>query len=110
MKILDLVWEYRYIILWTLVVVLYALTEWNNFKSRVNALMLTAKQMAKDEILKNGDQQAEWVVKKAYQLLPKRWTTFISEDLMRKIVKWLYSKAMDYLDDGQLNGSIKAGV
>lgn len=68
--------------------------------------MLQAKRLAKDAVLKSGDEQVEWVIKKAYQFLPKSITVFISEDMMRKIVKYLYDKAKDYIDDGQFNNSI----
>lgn len=46
-------------------------------------------------------------MKKAYQFLPRSITIFISEEVMRKIVHYLYVKAKDKLDDGQLNGSIE---
>jgi len=104
--ILNFAWEYRFIIVLILAVFLYALFEWQKFKSIAYALMLQAKRMAKDAVLKSGQQQEEWVVRKAYQFLPKSWTLFISEQMMRKIVHWLYEKAKDYLDDGVLNRSI----
>lgn len=104
-NILSVIWEYRYIIMWVVIAVLYMLTEWNGFKAKVTALMLDAKKLAKDGILKNGEQQVEWIILHAYQKLPKRYQ-LIKEDTMKKIVKWLYDKAMDYIDDGQLNNSI----
>ncbi|MCX7903289.1 MAG: hypothetical protein N2486_02150 [Caloramator sp.] len=105
--ILNFAWEYRFIIVIVIAVLFYALLEWQKFKAIVYALMLQAKRMAKDAILKSGQQQEEWVVKKTYQFLPKAWTIFISEETMGKIVHWLYEKAKDYLDDGVLNGSIE---
>ena len=107
MKILNILWEYRYIILWAVIVVLYALTEWNGFKAKVTALMLDAKKLAKDGVLKDGEQQVEWIILQAYQKLPKRYQ-LLNQDTMKKIIKWLYSKAMDYIDDGQLNNSTTA--
>lgn len=102
----ELIWEYRFIIVVVVAVLLFALLEWEKFKGTAYALMLQAKRMAKDAVLKSGAQQEEWVVKKAYQFLPKTWTVFLSEDKMRKIVHYLYVKAKDKLDDGQLNNSI----
>lgn len=106
MKILNFIWENRFILIILGAVALYAALEWQKFKAQAYAIMLQAKRMAKDAVLKSGAEQEEWVIRKAYQFLPKSWTIFISEQNMRKIVHWLYEKAKDYLDDGQLNGSI----
>ena len=107
MKILNILWEYRYIILWAVIITLYALTEWNGFKARITTLMLDAKKLAKDGVLKDGERQVEWIILQAYQKLPKRYQ-LLNQDTMKKIIKWLYSKAMDYIDDGQLNNSTTA--
>lgn len=103
---LKIIWEYRFIILVVLAVILYAALEWTSFKSQAYALMLQAKRMAKDEVLKNGDEQVEWIIKRTYQFLPKRITIFVSEELMRKVIKYLYEKLKDYMDDGKLNNSL----
>jgi hypothetical protein len=99
-------WEYRFILILVLAVVLYAITQWKEFKSRAYALMLQAKRLAKDAVLKSGDEQVEWIIKRAYQYLPKSVMLFIGESNLRKIIKWLYDKAKDWIDDGQINGSI----
>ena len=104
---LNKLFEYRFIILVVLAVILYAAFEWEKFKTRAYALMLQAKSMAKDLILKSGEQQENWVVKKAYQYLPRKLTIFINEARMRKIIHYLYVKAKDMADDGKLNNSIK---
>lgn len=101
---MEYIWEYRHIILWAVIAVLSLLADFNNFKSKITALMLDAKKLAKDGVLKNGEQQVEWIVLQAYQKLPKRYQIF-NENTMRKIIKWLYDKAMDYLDDGMVNNS-----
>lgn len=106
MDVKALLWEYRFIIIVAIAIALYAMVAWNDFKAKAYALMLQAKRLAKDAVLKSGDEQVEWVIKKAYQFLPKSITVFISEDMMRKIVKYLYDKAKDYIDDGQFNNSI----
>jgi uncharacterized protein (UPF0333 family) len=104
---LNFLWEYRFVIIIIVAVILYAIFSWQNFKTKAYALMLQAKSLAKDAILKSGDQQAEWVVKKAYNMLPIGWQLFITEDRLRKIIYYLYHKAKDYLDDGKINNSIK---
>ncbi len=100
------VWEWRFVIVSILGGIIYLFAEWNNAKSKLYSLMLQAKRMAKDVVLKSGQQQEEWVVNQAYQFLPKRFTLFISKRLMQKLVNWLYHIAKDYLDDGKLNNSI----
>lgn len=107
MDIKSLLWEWRFIIVVSATVVVYAVLEWNRFKALSYGIMLQAKSLAKDTILKDGAEQEEWVVKKLYQLLPKTLILFISEELLRKIVHYLYHQAKDYLDDGQFNNSIE---
>lgn len=103
---MDFLWDYRFLIIVGCMFILYALFEWQSFKTHCYALMLQAKRYAKDEFLKSGDEQVEWVIKRLYQLLPKSFTIFISENLMRKIIKYLYDKLKDYMDDGSINNSI----
>ena len=103
----SFLWEYRFVILIVVAVILFfILLGWQKTKVLLYQLMLQAKRMAKDAVLKSGQQQEEWVVKKALQLLPLSLRLFLSEDTVRKIVRWLYQKAKDYADDGQLNNSI----
>ncbi|WP_238884548.1 hypothetical protein [Clostridium sp. YIM B02551] len=102
----EFLFENRFVIVVVLAVLLYAMFEWNNFKQITYSLMLQAKRYAKDQVLQSGDEQVEWVINKAYQFLPARITLFLSKDLLRKIVEYLYNKLKDYLDDGQVNNSI----
>jgi hypothetical protein len=103
----QLLWDWRYIIILAIAFAVYAAFEWQKVKTKSYALMLQAKSLAKDAVLKSGKQQEEWVVKKAYQFLPRSITIFISEENMGKMIHYLYSKAKDYLDDGELNKSIE---
>lgn len=105
MKALNFLWEYRFIIVVLLALGSYVLFEWQKFKAVAYAVMLKAKSLAKDAVLNSGTQQEDWVVKKLLLLLPKSWLIFLSEDKLRGIVHWLYHKAKDYIDDGQLNDS-----
>ena len=103
---LKSLWEFRYIIVVILAAIIYGWLTWKETKSRLYALMLQAKSKAKDMILQSGQEQEEWVVKMALQYLPVSIKIFFSEDMIRKIVQWLYKKGKDYLDDGKLNNSI----
>ena len=105
MTVKDFIWEYRFILLICMAIFFYALAEWRQFKTICYGLMLQAKRLAKDKILKSGDEQVEWIIKKAYQFLPKTWMFFISEELLRKIIRYLYSELKDYIDDGKINNS-----
>ena len=102
----ELLWEWRFVVVFIVAFILWAILEWEKAKSILYALMLQAKRKAKDAILKSGQEQEEWVVRKALQFLPLSLKIFLSEDNIRKIVKWLYQKAKDWLDDGKLNNSI----
>lgn len=102
----NLIFEWRYVLTFFIAFAIYVLFEWQRAKTTLYALMLQAKRYAKDAVLKSGKEQEEWVVKKAFQFLPLSLRLFLSEDTIRKIVKWLFGKLKDYIDDGKLNGSI----
>jgi hypothetical protein len=102
----QILWDYRFIIVLVVAAALFCLFEWQRTKTIAYSLMLQAKSLAKDSVLKSGDAQMEWVIKKAFQFLPKSITIFISEENLRKLIQYLYSKAKDYLDDGKINSSI----
>jgi len=102
----ELIFEYRFILVIAFAIFIFALFEWEKFKSILYSLMLQAKSKAKDAVLKSGKEQEEWVVQNAYVYLPK-WITFaIPQEVMRKIISWLYHMAKEYLDDGKLNKSV----
>jgi uncharacterized protein (UPF0333 family) len=104
---LDKLFEFRFVILVVLVAIIFAVFEWQKTKGILYALMLQAKSMAKDLILKSGTKQEEWVIRKAYLFLPKKITIFINQERMRRIVHYLYNKAKDLADDGEMNNSIE---
>lgn len=99
-------WRYAFlIILFTFLV--FIIIGWQKMKVLLYQLMLQAKRMAKDAILKSGQQQEDWVVKKGIMLLPLPFRAILNENTIRKIVRWLYRLAKDYADDGEINNSIK---
>lgn len=106
-NILGILWGFRFVLLLVIAAVFYCLMEWEKAKRIIYAAMTQAKRYAKDKILKNGAQQEEYVVKLVLQKLPLSLRLFIGEGTLRQIVRWLYKKLMDYMDDGILNESYK---
>lgn len=105
-RLLELAFEFRFIIALVVAVIVFALFETEKFKAKATSLMLTAKSLAKDAVLNSGQEQEDWVVTKLYVILPRTITLFISEDMMRTLVRKLYATAKDYIDDGVINHSI----
>jgi hypothetical protein len=105
--IVSIIWDWRFVLIIVLGIVIYAILDWKNFKIKLNALMLVAKSLAKDKILNSGQEQEDFVVEKLYAIMPAKLKVFISQELLRKIVKKAYATAKDLLDDGKLNGSIQ---
>ena len=104
---LNFFMEYRFVILVVLAIIIYAIFEWQKTKGILYALILKAKSMAKDWVLKSGEKQEDWVVVNAYKFLPKKITVFINHERMRMLVHYLYYKAKDLVDDGEINNSIE---
>jgi len=103
----SFVWEFRFVLIVILAVVLFCVFEWQKAKTITYALMLQAKSLAKDAVLKSGKQQEEWVVNKAFQFLPSGLTLVLNRERMQKLVHYLYVKGKDYADDGKINNSIQ---
>jgi len=104
---MKLLFEYKLVVLVVLAIILFAIFEWQKTKGILYALILKSKSMAKDWILKSGKKQEDWVVVNAYKFLPKKITVFINQNRMRRLVHYLYHKAKDIVDDGQVNNSIE---
>lgn len=101
----EFIWEWRYVIILLVGCGIYSFFEWNNVKNIIYKAMLAAKQLAKDKIISGGQAQENWVVNRVYSIFPARVKMFISEETLRKIIRYLYIKSMDYLDDGKINNS-----
>ena len=104
---MKLLIEYRFVILVVLAIIIFSIFEWQKTKGILYALILKAKSMAKDWVLKSGKKQEDWVVVNAYRFLPKKITVFINQERMRMLVHYLYHKAKDLVDDGEMNNSIE---
>lgn len=100
-------WEWRYVIVFMIFMVLFA---WTHFKGKAYKYMMLAKSLAKDAVLKSGAEQEQWVVDTLFKLLPKSLQLIAPQDqfnyLMRIIIHRLYVKAKDYLDNGVIDNSI----
>jgi len=101
----EVVWEWRYLIILIFSSGIYSFFEWNNVKNIIYKAMLAAKQLAKEKVITGGEAQENWVVDRVYTALPRRVKLILSEDTLRKMIRLLYVKSMDYLDDGKINNS-----
>ena len=101
----QLAWDWRYVILVMFALLLFAVFEWGKVKEMILSGALMAKKLAKDMILNSGQQQEDWVVERIYPFIPLPAKVFLSEAAFRKLVRYMYGKAKDYLDDGEMNGS-----
>lgn len=86
------------LILAILAIVVAIVQNWTSLKAKAYESIAMAKKLAKDEVLKSGQEQEDWVVKTAYPLLPAQIKLFISEATFRTIVKKLYSAAKASLE------------
>lgn len=102
----DWIWDFRFVIVILLAALVYCIFNWQKVKTLAYKGMLQAKTLAKEAVLKSGQEQEDWVVETIWPLLPAPIRLFISKTVFREIIKKLYRTAKDYLDDGQLNGSI----
>jgi hypothetical protein len=99
-------WDWRFVIAVVVAVAVYAIAEWNNFKTLAFQAMLRAKSKAKDAVLQSGKEQEDWVCEHLYFILSARVKVFIRDpEALRPVVHWLYQKAKDLLDDGKFNNS-----
>lgn len=107
MKVLEALWEYKALIILIFWLITYAIANWEKFKSDIKSAMLAAKQMSKDQLLKNGLEQRQWVIDFIYRELPVTWTALLGEDRTKALVQKMYDSALDLIDDGKLNDSIE---
>lgn len=105
-EIFYYLWEWRFMIMFVLWSITYAVTSWERFKSDIKSGMLAAKQMSKEQLLKSGKEQQEWVVNFVYSRLPKAWGQFLGEERLKLLIQKLYNASMDLIDDGKLNNSL----
>lgn len=100
---IELINNWQYVVMIGAIITLFGLLQCMWFRQRAYALMLQAKRMARDEILKSGEEQEQWVTD-MLQAIP--WLIFIPRSAKLYSVKYLYKVAKDLVDDGALNNSI----
>lgn len=106
----NLIFEYRYIIIYALVLIVGIIFNPSEFKARLYQAILQAKKLAKDGVLQTGIAQEDYVVANISKFVGFRFKfilTLIGENNLRLIIKKLYIKAIDLVDDGKLNDSVK---
>lgn len=105
----DFAWEWRYVIAVLIGLVIYVIFEWKAVSKLVKEHIIKARILAKDYVLKSGQEQEDWVVEKVWEILPfavvQFFNLFGGKDMLRKVVKVLYYKIKDYLDNGILDDS-----
>lgn len=101
---MEKLFELRFVLLLLMAILLFAIFEWSAFKTKAYAVMLAIKQRSK-EIVLSGHQQETLVVNKLFTYIPNWIHKAIPDDVLRKIIAYLYNRAMDYLDDGKANNS-----
>jgi hypothetical protein len=106
----EFLWDWRYILVVLVAIIIYCIFEWGKVKEAILKGCLMAKKLAKDAILNSGQEQEDWVVKRIYPCLPAPIRVVISEESFRKLIRWIYGKAKDLLDDGTINNSISGGT
>ena len=52
---------------------------------------------------KSGQKKMDWVVDKAYDLLPKFVQLIVTEDFLRKVFEAWFKSIKNLLDDGKIN-------
>lgn len=106
MRVLEAIWEYKTLILLAFWLITYVVTSWEKFKSDIKSAMLAAKQMSKEQLLKTGIEQRQWVLDFIYKELPKTWIVILGEKRTKDLVQKLYDSALDLIDDGKINDSL----
>lgn len=103
-NVMKFIQEWGYTILFVIYVIGTCIKmgkQWTEKKAY--SIMLVAKQQAKEDILKNGQEQEEFVVDALYLILSRLKIPFITKDNLIPIVRKLYSKAMNLIDYGMIN-------
>jgi hypothetical protein len=108
-NLMSLAWEYRYIIVAAIGFIVFAFVGigYANIKKYINAGIMKAEMWAKDQTLADGQAKEDWVVSNIYPLIPFYIKGFVSEEVFRVLVRFFYTKLVDWLDDGKINGSCK---
>lgn len=64
-------------------------------------------QSIRSQNLGSGKQKMEWVIGKARGLLPGWLQTFVTDEVILRIIQGWFTAVKDLLDDGKYNNSTK---
>lgn len=101
------IFEFRYILAVLGALIIFSIFQWDYTKKKIYNAIIAAKQLAKEDVLTCGKEQEDWVVSKLMLILPVQVRLILNEDIIRYLVKSFYKNAIDLLDDGKINSSIK---
>jgi hypothetical protein len=79
----------------------------SDIKKMIYQGMLVAKDKAKDGLLKTGKEQKQFVIDLIMSKCPAKVKLFVGENNLETMVQTMYNGALDLIDDGQLNDSVK---
>jgi uncharacterized protein (UPF0333 family) len=104
---LNLIVNFRFlfVVIVALVIIGGYLIKKGKFKQTVYSLMLQAERQVRKQILASGQPQEDWVYNRLLAIFPK-YVGLIGETKTRSIIKVLFLKSKDLLDDGNINNSI----
>lgn len=98
----QFLWEFSGVIFVIAAAIIFGIFQWQKAKITTYALMLEAKSLAKEMVLKSAKEEEDWVVDKAYEFLPQIVSIQMSEEAMRSMISRLYSKAKRYSETGNI--------
>lgn len=103
----EIIFEFRYVIIAIVGLAIWAFFNWGKVVEIANAGILNAKRAAKDGFLRSGREQENFAVTNFYPFLPTVVRAVISQDTFRKIVRYIYKKSADWIDNGKIDDSYK---
>jgi len=107
---MEMLIEYRYVIVAVVALIVWAIFNWEKVKKKVESAILKGEKWAKDEAKKgiehSGQEVEDWIIENLYSLIVGRWRVIINEKMARKIIRFIYRKLIDALDDGKINDSV----
>jgi len=87
------------------VIIYLAITrQWLKVREFAYQAMLLAERVFGDQ---DGKIKFDFVVRIVYKYLPPWLKTFVTEDKLNQLIQQWYDLAKDFLDDGQINSSVK---
>lgn len=107
---MEILFEYRYVLVFVVALFIWALFNVELLKKRIHAAILKgekwAKLQAEQNVNKSGQEVEDWIIDNLYPLIVGRWQIILKETTARMIIRYLYKKLIDAMDDGKINNSI----